>query len=97
MPEFIADGVKQLFGSSSPETVELLIGVDGDTDRVKADIQEFGGEIKAEVGRTTLRANVPVSEIEALCEVKSVISVELNRKDVYTQEGNLHPDQTSMT
>jgi len=86
MTQFIESDVRDYFESRSSEPVTLLVGTDGDLNELSSEVVALGGDVHDHVGRTTLKADVPESSIEELCGLPSVISVELNKQDVRTQE-----------
>jgi hypothetical protein len=82
MPEFIDQEVRDLQGSESDERVTLLIGYDGDRDELTTALTELDGDVEDHLGRTTVKAQLPKSKIDAVCDLSGVLSVELDEADV---------------
>lgn len=90
MPEFIEQDVRALRGDSSSERTTLLVGSEVDRDELREDIEAINGEVLDYVGRTSLRVSIPISEVDRLCEIETVLSIERDKDDVYPQnQGNL--------
>jgi hypothetical protein len=98
MTEFIEGDVKALYGSGSADRVRLLVGYEGDdsvADELEADIEALDGEVIDHVGRVTLRVELPESQVESLCNLSDVVSVERDKRDVDLQDGTDFQPRTS--
>lgn len=90
MPEFIERDVRALRGASSSEHTTLLVGAEGDRDELSEEIEDHGGEVLDYIGRSALRISLPKSQVDALCEIETVRSIERDKDDVLPQDqGNL--------
>lgn len=90
MPEFIERDVRALRGTSSSERTILLVGAKGDRDELKEKIESINGEVFDYIGRSTLRVSLPKSQVDSLCEIETIVSIERDKDDVYPQnQGNL--------
>ena len=97
MPEFIGQAVRRMQGSSSSEQAILLVGYDENLDELAEEIQHFG-TVHKRIGRTTLQVSVPESEVDRLCELDSVISVESDEQSVSVlEQENFRHQPDSMT
>lgn len=94
MPEFIEQEVADLRESSSHEETTVLVGCEGDRDELGQSIREISGQVEGQIGRTTLRVSIPKSGIDDLCEIDSVVSVELDADDVMPQSQRNFRHQT---
>lgn len=94
MPEFIASEVRGMHGSSSSERTSLLVGCDGDRDELGEAIENIGGDVQDQVGRTTLLVSIPRSDVDQLCGLDSVISVEQDKTDIETHSSGNFTHQT---
>lgn len=96
MTQFIESDVEDFYDSRSSDIVTLLVGTDGDLDELDEQIVKLGGDVHDHVGRTTIKAGVPESNVEDLCELPSVISVEIDKRDVKPQAGDFQHPRGSM-
>lgn len=98
MPEFVDREVERMRASTSSEEVTLLVGFDGDRDELRDDLHELGGEVHEYLGKTTVATSLPESEVDSVCDIEGVLSVEKNKNDVRTlNEGNLNRQSGSKT
>jgi len=81
MTQFIASDVEDLYDSRSSDIVTLLVGTDGALDELHEQIVELDDDVHDHVGRTTIKAGVPESTVTDICELPSVISVELDNRN----------------
>ncbi|QHS17948.1 hypothetical protein GWK26_12750 [haloarchaeon 3A1-DGR] len=87
MPEFIEPAVRDLRGSSSDESVALLVScIDGGRDEVAAEIDGLGADTVTEIGDVSLRVEAPERIVDSICNLDTVVSVELDSDDVVVEE-----------
>jgi hypothetical protein len=90
MPGFIEQDVRAMRGVSSTEWTVLLVGCEDDRDGVSEAVEKIGAEVTDRVGRAALRVSIQKRDIDDLCELEGVASVERDRDDVRPQnQGNL--------
>jgi len=95
MVGFIGDTAEELMDSNSSDRVRLLVGADEDLDETRENIQELGGKVKKTIGRTTMLAILQERQVSALAELGGVVSVEVDERDVHTQDSEVFRYQTS--
>jgi len=90
MPGFIEQDVRAMRGVSSTERTLLLVGCEGDRDELSEAVEEIGAEVTDRVGRAALRVSIQKRDIDDLCKLEEVVSVERDKDDVRPQnQGNL--------
>lgn len=94
MPEFIESGVREVRGSDSHSTIGLLVGYKAGHDEFEDALSGVETENIEAVGKTTFRVSLPENEVDSICNLEGVVSVELDKDDVYTLESEDFRSQT---
>ena len=82
MPEYVDPAVEKLRDSESEDRVTLLVGVSGDREDVQERLRKHGATVEDSLGRATIRVTVPTSQVDVLCDLDGVKSIEIERDDV---------------
>lgn len=87
MTGFIEWDVRDLRDSTSSETVTLLVGYEEDRESLVDNIEEAGGQVDEIIGRTTILVTIEKRNVDALCEIESILAIEKDKDDVRLQKG----------
>lgn len=82
MPEYIDPDVRDLRDSNSEEEITLLLGVSGDPDGFAKRVERLDATVEGKIGHATVRVTGSKSVIDALCELKGLKSIEIDRDDI---------------
>lgn len=89
MASYIEHAVQSRRDSTAEAQVELLLGVSSETDALEQYIRELGGTVHERIGHATVEVSVPENQLDEVCELKCLKSVELNETDVRPHAGGV--------
>ncbi|AEN06621.1 hypothetical protein [Halolamina sp.] len=94
MPEFIEPEVQKMRGSDSHNTISLLVGYTAGNDEFTNVLSGVETRDIEAIGNTTYRVTLPEKEVDSVCTIEGVVSVELDNDDVYTLDSEDFQSQT---